>query len=140
VRDQIGSLGESDARELVRALIHHVGTVAERHGQYILLAGVIGAEAMETNERVEDALRKAYEGVGVVAEQLLRRALARPEEADIECTTQMFLGLYMGALMHRQLFRNKYPLSRALPVLERMLVAAALSEPETAPARGRPPE
>ncbi len=93
-----------------------------------MLAGVIGAEAVDTNARVEEALRKAYDGVAAIAEEALSRALERPERADIECTAQMFLGLYMGGLMHQRLFRERFPLERALPVLERMLVAAATSE------------
>ena len=127
-RDAIDSLAHADARGLVRALIHQVGKVAEQHQQFILLAGVIGAEAVDANARVEKALRDAYDGVAKIAEQAFARALERPEAADMECTAQMFLGLYMGGLMHQRLFRDRFPLSRALPVLERMLFAAATSE------------
>jgi AcrR family transcriptional regulator len=130
VRGTIGSLAETDPRGLVRALVHHVGAVAEQHQHFILLAGVIGAEAVDTNARVEAALREAYDGVAAVAAEAFARALDRPEAADIECTAQMFLGLYMGGLMHQRLFRDRFPMSRALPVLERMLVAAATSEAE----------
>jgi AcrR family transcriptional regulator len=127
-RETIGALAAADPQGLVRALVHHVAQVAEQHQQYILLAGVIGAEAMDANERVEEALREAYEGVAAVAAEAFTSALERPEEADMECTAQMFLGLFMGGLMHQRLFRDRFPLSRALPVLERMLVAAATSE------------
>ena len=62
-----GGLASAEPRVLVRTLVHHVANVFERHHHYFLLAGVIGAEAMDTNPRVEAALREAYEAVATLA-------------------------------------------------------------------------
>jgi hypothetical protein len=93
-----------------------------------LFAGVVAAEAMDTNDRVEAGMREAYASVAAVVAELLGRALEHPQKVDLDCTAQMFIGLYMGGLMHQRLFRAEYSLDRTLPVLERMLAAAAFSE------------
>lgn len=131
---------ELGARELVQALIARVADVATRHNEYMILVGTVGAEATDTNTRVEAALRDAYRGVARFLEALLCQIVPRERRDAIDpyATAQLFLGLYMGGLMHQRLYRDELPLARALPVLERMLLAALLGDPVPPAPRRRP--
>jgi AcrR family transcriptional regulator len=119
--------GES-AAETSRRFIARVARMVAESRETLLLVGVIGAEATDTNPRIERALREAYGRVAVVVRELLERAAAEgcAIDEDPECAAEMFLGLYMGAILHQRLFRSKLPLQRALPVIERMLFASLL--------------
>lgn len=120
--------GAQSAADAIGVLVARVARVVVEAQENLLLVGVIGAEATETNPRIEQALRESYAGIASVLRGLLRRAAAEGVDVgdDIECTAEMFLGLYMGAILHQRLFRADFPLERALPVVERMLLRAIL--------------
>lgn len=126
-----------DAAETVRVLIARVARLVSESQETLLLVGVIGAECTDTNPRIEKALCEAYERIAVVVRDLLERAAkddaigAPLQDIDVECTAEMFLGMYMGAILHQRLFRAEYPLPRALPVIERMLFAALVPRAAT---------
>jgi AcrR family transcriptional regulator len=111
--------------ETMRALIRRTAAVFEAHHETLVLVGVVGAEATGTNPRVEKALRKAYANFASLTQGLLQSAQAEGTLAasvDTECAAQMFIGMFMGGLMHQRLYRQSYPTARALPVLEAMLL------------------
>jgi AcrR family transcriptional regulator len=139
VREEERSGGERAAKT-ARALIARVARLVVESKETLLLVGVIGAEATDTHPRVERALRQAYGRIAVVVRDLLARAADEgcAVDDDPECAAEMFLGLYMGAILHQRLFRAELPLDRALPVIERMLFAALLPG-EAAAARPRKP-
>jgi hypothetical protein len=126
----------------MRALIATVARLVVESQETLLLVGVIGAEATDTNPRVERALRDSYARIAKVVRELLTRARAAGSlvETDIDCAADMFIGLYMGAIMHQRLFRADYPLARALPVIERMLFASLLPADAVRAARAKPIE
>lgn len=118
-------LGDSGLIGTMEALIARVAAAVEAHQENLLLVGVVAAEATDTNPRVERALRKAYGRFAAVAQALLdegKHAGVIDAELDTECAAQMFIGMYMGGIMHQRLFRQSLPLKRALPVLRRMLL------------------
>ncbi len=136
--DQAQESADRGAVWTLSALIDRVARVVERHQENLLLVGVIGAEATDTNPRVERAVRAAYRRVSSWVVEVLRGGVAEgviPRDLDLACATQMFLGLYMGGIMHQRLFRQEYPLPRALPVLRRLLFSALV--PAEAARRGR---
>jgi AcrR family transcriptional regulator len=119
------------AVDTMRALIGRVARLVSESQETLLLVGVIGAACTDTNPRIEKALREAYGRISAVVRELLERAAKESalgakelRAIDIECTAEMFLGMYMGAILHQRLFRAEFPLPRALPVIERMLFAA----------------
>lgn len=130
-----------NAAETCRVLIARVARLVSESQETLLLVGVIGAECTDTNPRIEKALREAYGRIAMVVRDLIERASSEQaiavslQELDVECTAEMFLGMYMGAILHQRLFRADYPLPRALPVIERMLFAALV--PRAAAARPR---
>jgi AcrR family transcriptional regulator len=114
-----------------RTMIARVARVAAANHDAMVMIGVISAEASGTNRKVEKVLRQAYERLAQAVEPVFREAnrigaAHAPAIDDVECATQIFMGFYMGAVMHRQLFRSRLPIERALPIVERMLLAAAL--------------
>lgn len=121
-----GRLQSASAAEKTRALLGRVARLVAASQETLLLVGVIGAEATDTNPRIEAALRASYGRVAVVVAELLRQGAAQGEtvERDVECAAEMLLGMYMGAIVHQRLFREELPLVRALPVMESMLFAA----------------
>ena len=125
-----------------RYMIGRVARVVKEHNDSLMLFGVIAAETTDANPKIERGLRRAYAAVAQIAVDLLNRGrdagLCDPD-IDIECAAQLFLGIYMGGIMHQRLFRNELPLSRALPELERMLFGALLPRAGT-PVRGRSPK
>ena len=115
----------------MEALIARVASVVEAHQENILLVGVVGAEATDTNPRVEKALRRAYGRFADVTQALLDEAKKEgliDASVDTECTAQMFIGMYLGGVMHQRLYRQKYPLQRALPVLQEMLLRSLVAK------------
>lgn len=120
----------SDPSETLAVLVERVSKIAEGHQDYMLLIGVVSAEATDTNPRIEEAVRAAYRRLASLMESLLVRGQARgyghqPPMEDLECAAQIFMGLFMGGVLHQRLFRKEFPLARALPVLRRMLFASA---------------
>jgi AcrR family transcriptional regulator len=144
-RRLFGALTKEEARiregltaaEIARALIGRVARVIADSQETLLLVGVIGAEATDTNPRVERALRASYGRIALFVKELLERGVedGAAFETDVECAAEMFLGMYMGAIMHQRLFRADFPLERALPVIERMLFAALMPQAAVAIAR-----
>lgn len=128
VREEERIGDELPAADTARALIHRVARVVSESQETLLLVGVIGAEATDMNPRVERALRDAYGRIARFVKELLERAVEEGAafESDVECAAEMFLGMYMGAIMHQRLFRSDFPLERALPVVERMLFSALM--------------
>lgn len=128
VREEERIGDELPAPDTARALIHRVARVVSESQETLLLVGVIGAEATDMNPRVERALRDAYGRIARFVKELLERAVEEGAafESDVECAAEMFLGMYMGAIMHQRLFRSDFPLERALPVVERMLFSALM--------------
>lgn len=126
--------------ETMEALIGRVAAQVEAHQENLLLVGVIGAEVTDTNPRVEKALRRAYDRFAGVAQSLMEQAqregLIDPK-ADVECAAQMFIGMYMGGIMHQRLYRQTFPVARALPVLRSMLLASVVRRAESPPPRRR---
>src|SRR2546423_3344140 len=61
------------AADTTQALIARVALLVVDHQENLLLVGVIGAEATDTNARVEKALRAAYGGISRVVHELLVR-------------------------------------------------------------------
>ncbi len=116
--------------ETLESLIARVARIIESNVDYMLMIGVVSAEATDTNPMVEETLRTAYRRLAAVVEELLASGAAKgaghSPSLDAACAAQMFMGLYMGGFMHHRLFRREFPLARALPVLQRMLLAAAL--------------
>lgn len=115
--------------ETMEVLIARVAAVVEAHQQNLLLVGVVGAEATDTNPRVEKALRRAYARFAGVAQTLMEAAQregAIDPALDVECAAQMFIGMYMGGILHQRLYRQSYPLARALPVLQQMLLKSVV--------------
>jgi AcrR family transcriptional regulator len=110
-----------------RYLISRVADVVRHHNENLVLVGVIAAEATDANPRIERGLRRAFTSVAAIAVDSLRKGrdagLCEPD-IDIECAAQLFIGLYMGGIMHQRLFRAELPMARALPELERMLFGA----------------
>jgi AcrR family transcriptional regulator len=110
-----------------RYMIGRVARVVENHNESLMLFGVIAAETTDANPRIERGLRRAYGAVAQIAVDLVRRGrdagLCDPD-VDVDCVAQLFLGIYMGGIMHQRLFREEIPLSRAMPELERMLFGA----------------
>jgi hypothetical protein len=107
-----------------------------------LLIGVVGAEAIDTNPRVEKALRKAYDGFAAVAEGLLEQAKKEglvERSLDAACTAQMFIGMYMGGILHQRLYRKEFPLNRSLPVLQEMLLRSVVGALPARHLRKSPP-
>ncbi len=119
---------ERSAVATVRALLARVARLVRESQETLLLVGVIGAEATDMNPRVEQALRDSYARIAGVVQSLLQQAQDEGElvDADVECAAEMFLGMYMGAIVHQRLFRAELPLERALPVIQRLLYAALL--------------
>ncbi|MBI3185047.1 MAG: TetR family transcriptional regulator [Myxococcales bacterium] len=129
----------ADSATTLRALIHHVARIVDRHQELMLLVGVIGAEVTDTNPKVERVLRAAYGRVAEFVRALLRQGVKEgvvPPDLDLECGAELFLGLYMGGILHQRLFREEYPLARALPVLEGLMLASVM--PAAARGRWRP--
>jgi AcrR family transcriptional regulator len=124
----------------MEALIARVAATVEKHQENFLVVGVIGAEATDTNPRVEKALRSAYGQFAGVAFALLEQAkkekLVAPE-FDSACASQMFIGMYMGAVLHQRLYRAEFPLPRALPVVQQMLLASLVGKPVSAAKRSK---
>jgi AcrR family transcriptional regulator len=119
--------GRSDAGpiETMEALISRVAATVERHQETLLLVGVVGAEATDTNPRVEKALRRAYARFAELTQHLLDEAKKKKlvdAKLDTACAAQMFIGMYMGGIMHQRLYRQEWPLERALPTLKKMLL------------------
>jgi AcrR family transcriptional regulator len=130
----------SGPRETLEALVWRVSKVVERHQEYLLLVGGVSAEATDVNPRVEKALREAYRGIAVVVEAILDQGSAAgliDSDLDRPCAAQLFMGMYMGGIMHQRLFREELPLARALPVLRRMLMSALFPVGRVAGARRR---
>lgn len=122
--------GEGDPLETLDTLIHRVARVVEKQQQLLLFVGIVGAEAMDTNERIEKAVRRGYRQLASFVETLLTRAIAQgrlAKDTDVECTAEMFLGMFMGGILHHRLFRKDFPPPRALPILERLLRASVRS-------------
>ena len=129
-----------DPRERARILIHRVAEVVDRNHDLMMMVGVIGAETTGANPRIERSLRRAYGAVANLTTSVLvrgRDAGLIDASTDIACAAQMFLGLYMGGIMHQRLFRDDFPLARALPELERMLLGALFPAPAPTRTRGR---
>lgn len=126
-----GSAGTLDA------MIGRVASTIERHQENFLVVGVIGAEVTDTNPRIEKALRSAYGRFAGVTSALLEEAkkekLIDPD-LDTACAAQMFIGMYMGAVLHQRLYRAEFPMERAIPVLRQMLLASLLGKVAVAPA------
>lgn len=117
----------SGPRATLEALVERVAKVVERHQEYLLLVGGVSAEATDVNPRVEKALREAYRGIAAVVAAILEQGAALKlidSDLDRPFAAQLFMGMYMGGIMHQRLFREELPLARALPVLRRMLVSA----------------
>lgn len=128
-RDLLGAmplLGGEKPKVTVAALIERVARIVEQHAELFHVVGVVGVEAAHSNPRIEAALRASYSGIAPLLRALLESAGAEHASDDFECAAQMFLGLYMGGILHQRLFRKEFPLSRALPVLTKMLASAAL--------------
>ena len=85
-------------------------------------------------------MRASYGRIALFVKELLERAVedGAAFETDVECAAEMFLGMYMGAIMHQRLFRADFPLERALPVIERMLFAALMTTDRAAAAVNNP--
>ena len=69
--------------------------VIEKNQDLMLLVGVIGVEATDTNPRVEKALRVAYAQIAQVVEALLARGVeegATDPGLDLPCAAELFLG------------------------------------------------
>lgn len=126
----------------LEALIARVAANVERHQDNFLVVGVIAAEATDTNPRIEKALRSAYGRFSGVTYALLEQAkkerLIDPS-LDSACVAQMFIGMYMGGVLHQRLYRADFPMSRALPVLKQMLLASLVGKvaPAARPRRAR---
>lgn len=121
-----------DVSALWRTLVERVAHVVEADPRYFWFVGVIGAEATGTNPRIEQGLRRAYGRVARLVETVLRRGIAEKlvdEDIDVECTAQMFIGLYLGGIMQQRLFRKELPFARARPVLVDLLQASVLPRP-----------
>lgn len=124
-------LSDSGLIGTMEALIARVAAAVEAHQENLLLVGVVAAEATDTNPRVERALRKAYGRFAAVAQALLdegKHAGVIDAGLDTECAAQMFIGMYMGGIMHQRLFRQSFPLKRALPVLRRLLLQSMVGD------------
>ncbi len=122
-----GASGSSVAN--AKALIARVLRIFEKHPEYLVFVGVVGAEATDTSPRVEAALREAYGAIAMLAEGLFTRARDEglaPADLDVPCAAQMFLGLFMGGILHQRLFRGAFPAKRALPTLEKLLLSAVI--------------
>jgi AcrR family transcriptional regulator len=126
----------TDPVERARYLLGRVSHVVEHHNENILLVGVIAAETTGVNPRVERGIRRAFEAVAKIPLDVLERGrdagIIEPT-VDLECAAQLFLGLYMGGLMHQRLFREALPMTRALPELQRMLFGALFAPAGTTP-------
>lgn len=123
-QDHDGSVA-ADARELIA----RVARVGAEHSDYMRFVGVVGIEASASSPRVERALREAYRGVAAIAASLVRRGIEEgllEPDVDVECAAQLFLGLFMGGILHQHLFRDELPAARAFPVLERLALGALL--------------
>jgi len=124
----------------MEALIARVAATVERHQNNFLVVGVIGAEATDTNPRVEKALRSAYGKFASVASALLEQAKKEgllDSAFDCACGAQMFIGMYMGAVLHQRLYRAEFPMARAMPVVQQMLLASLMGQVPAPKARRR---
>ncbi len=129
--------------DTIQAMIARVADVVVRFQENLLLVGVIGAEATDSNPRVEKALREVYGQFAQVMRGLLERAAKEglvDAGVDLDCAAEMFMGIYMGGILHQRLFRTEYPLHRALPVLQKMLFASVVPVEAARRIRGRDPE
>src|SRR4051812_46553222 len=118
-----------DAASTLERLIARVASVVEHHQDLLLLVGVIGAEITDQNARVEKALRTTYRRFAGVLRGLLDEGLEEgvvSEALDLDCAAEMFMGLYMGGILHQRLFRDDFPVERALPVLRQMLLGTVM--------------
>lgn len=138
-------IDEHDPTTTLRTLIHRVARVMEGYVDWLHMIGVVSAESTETHPRIEESLRVAYRKLAELLESVLARAEKlghghSPALPDRACAAQMFMGLYMGALMHQRLFRKEIPIARAMPIVERMLFAAVLpgAAISSSPAGGTP--
>ena len=126
-----------DAKSTLEAFIRRTARVIEANHELWLLFGVIGAEATDVNPRVERALKAAFGQMAPLIEAVLKQGQkegAVDRRLDVACATQMFMGMYLGGVMHQRLFRSEFPLLRALPVLQQLLLSAVMP----GPARARP--
>ena len=125
------SPADGGAVATIEALIARVAANVERHQENFLVVGVIAAEATDTNPRIEKALRSAYgrfSGVTwALLEQAKREGLVDPN-LDSACAAQMFIGMYMGGVLHQRLYRAEFPMARALPVLRQMLLGSLVGK------------
>jgi AcrR family transcriptional regulator len=114
-----------------RALIERVAGVAAKHPTYFRFIAIVGAEATETSPRAEAALRIAYRRVAELPEALLRQGVKEgivDPTLDIRYAAQLFLGMYMGGLMHQRLFREELSSKHAHAVLARMMHASVVRD------------
>lgn len=130
--------GGDDAPSGLLGIVDRVARITEQHQELMLVVGVIGAEATDVSPKVERALQEAYCRLSPLLEPVLEHGKQQgyvDAALDVPCAAQMWMGMYMGGLMHQRLFRQAYPLSRALPSLRKMLFAALM--PKAAVAEGR---
>jgi AcrR family transcriptional regulator len=114
----------SRSTDLLGVLIERVADVAAEFPTYFRFIGIVTAEATETSPKLEAALRRAFGGVARVLAGVLEegiRAGTIDEDLDVACTSELFLGLYLGGIMQQRLHRKTLPQSRAMPVLVRMM-------------------
>lgn len=134
--EQVGERAPS----LVQALIRRLGRIVAHNQQLLLLVGTIGAEATDVDPKVERAVRLAYGQLSPLVEAVLDQAKREgvvDRDLDVPCAAQLFMGMCMGGVMHQRLFRAEFPLPRALPVLEQLMVSALLPRAQ-APGQSRP--
>jgi AcrR family transcriptional regulator len=121
--------------DVLDIILGRAAELMERNAHYVRLLAVVQAELTGKSARVEKALRGAYERVAAPLLPILEEGVARglvPRGLDLGCATQMFAGMYLGAILQQRLFRARYPAHVALPVVHAMLRRAVLREPETA--------
>jgi AcrR family transcriptional regulator len=128
-----------NAAQMLERLIGRVAATLEHYHEVLVLVGVIGAEITDMNPRVEKALRSMYKRFADVLGELVKQGVREgivDDKLDVECATQMFMGLYMGGILHQRLFRDEFPLPRALPVIRHMLFSSLM--PKAAASRAVP--
>lgn len=114
----------SRGADLLGVLVQRVADVASEFPMYFRFIGIVTAEATETSPKLETALRRAFGGVARVLADVLEagiRAGSVDADLDVACTSELFLGLYLGGIMQQRLHRKTLPQSRAMPVLVRMM-------------------
>jgi hypothetical protein len=120
------------AREQFQGFIKHLRRFLAEHREYGLFFAMLAAEAVESNERVADAIREKLEQYAKVLEGIIRHGQRTGEfrqDVDPLHAAHGVFGGCLGVLVHHHLFRASLGYDPLMAALHLWVVAGAQARP-----------